>query len=172
MRTFARALLVSSSSLVVACGGRIDGETAFIPSSAEADDELAPSGPEDGEWGTWQLLSVDGPDGRRHYDPPFVELDLHPNGQAFMWTCSVGPPTGQGERCPFYARHGCLVGTIALEGDIWRVHFPTKDGMRTAARGDVVDEPSGDITVKGEGALHPGGHYRRVGAATREGCEP
>ena len=83
-----------------------------------------------------------------------------------------GTADGPRATVPLLCAPRCLVGTIVLEGDVWRVHFPTRDGTRTAARGDVVDEPSGDITVKGEGALHPGGHYRRVGAASYEGCAP
>ncbi|MBX3198184.1 MAG: hypothetical protein KF894_08570 [Labilithrix sp.] len=182
MRRLTGVVLLSFVCLT-ACGGRIDGDpagtsTSSDPSSSDMEDtiwgpreRIAPSGPEDGAWGTWQLLSVDGPDGNRQYDPPFVELDLHEDGGAYLWTCSAGP-TGQGERCPFYARHGCLVGTITLAGDTWRVHFTTRDGQATAAGGEVVHEASGDITVKGEGQLHHGGHYRRVGAATREGCAP
>ncbi|MBX3258852.1 MAG: hypothetical protein KF782_03980 [Labilithrix sp.] len=182
MRRLAGVVLLSLVSLP-ACGGKIDGDpagtsTSFDPSSVDVEDtpwgpreRIPPSGPEDGAWGTWQLLSVDGPDGKRRYDAPFVELDLHEGGAAYAWTCSAAP-TGQGQRCPFYARHACLVGTIALVGDTWRVHFPTRDGRATAAQGDIVTEPSGDITVKGEGALDPGGHYRRVGAASREGCAP
>ncbi|MBX3219679.1 MAG: hypothetical protein KF795_04100 [Labilithrix sp.] len=179
MRRLASAILV----MIAACGGRIEGgpsgtSTSSDPSSADVEDtpwgqreRIPPSGPEDGAWGTWQLLSVDGPDGKRQYDPPFVELDLHEDGEAYLWTCSEGP-TGQGQRCPYYARHGCLVGTIALAGETWRVQFTTRDGSAVLARGDVVTEPSGDITVKGEGVLHPGGHYRRVAPATREGCAP
>lgn len=184
MRRLASAL---SLIMLAACGGKVIGDEpsgssastvprAAGPTNADADesdapDEPGPTGAEDGEWGTWQLLSVEGSDGKRQYDPPFVELDLHSNGTAYLWTCSAGT-TGTGTRCPFYARMNCFVGTIQSSGDVWRVDFPTKQGTHTSARGEIFEEPSGDITVKGEGALHPAGHYRRVGAASTEGCVP
>jgi hypothetical protein len=175
MRTLVRALLVLIVSCAGACGGKVAGDgsgaTSSVPSPSEAEDPVSSSGPEEGEWGTWQLLSIDAPDGRRTYEPPFIELDLHWSGEAYLWTCALGL-TGTGQRCPFYARQGCLVGTMSLFGDTWRVHFPTKEGTRTAARGDIADEPSGDITVKGEGVLPAGGHYRRVAAPSHEGCAP
>lgn len=170
--------------LLAGCGGKVDGELsgsstrplprAPTPPSVVSDtddDTIGSSGLEEGEWGTWQLLSVDGPDGSRQYDPPYVELDLHPNGLAYLWTCSAAL-SGSGERCPFHARMNCFAGTISADGGAWRVDFPAKTGSRVTARGEIVDEPSGDITVKGEGALHPTGHYRRVAAPSTEGCVP
>jgi len=181
MRKLAGALLV----LVLGCGGKVDGEapgSAAVPRSGvppraaadeadDMDDVTPPSGAEEGEWGTWQLLSVEGPDGKRQYDPPFVELDLHPNGAAYLWTCSEGL-TGTGRRCPFYARMNCFEGTIASDGAAWHVSFPTKRGTNVSGRGEIVEEPSGDIMVKGEGALLARGHYRRVAAPSLEGCVP
>jgi hypothetical protein len=145
-----------------------------MPPTTPADDDedvTGSPGMEEGEWGTWQLLSVDGADGKRQYDPPYVELDLHPNGTAYLWTCSAAL-TGTGERCPFHARMNCFLGTISTDGGSWRVDFPAKAGSSTAAKGEIIDEPSGDITVRGEGALHHAGHYRRVGAASIDGCVP
>ena len=168
--------------LLVSCGGKVDGEPSgarsgavprsSVPPEVVEDEEMAvPSGTEEGEWGTWQLLSVDGPDGRRQYDPPYVELDLHPTGAAYLWTCSTAL-TGKGERCPYYARMNCFTGTISSDGRTWRVDFPAKAGASTTASGEISDEPSGDITVKGRGALHADGHYRRVAAASPDGCVP
>ncbi len=176
MRVLVRAAFVFLVASAGACGGKVDADapgatTSSVPSPSEAEEPGFPSVPEEGEWGTWQLLSVDAPDGRRTYDPPYLELDLHSNGEAYLWTCMLAP-TGTGQRCPYYARQHCFVGTMALSGDTWRVHFPTKEGTRTAARGDVVDEPSGDITVNGEGALPAGGHFRRVAAPSHDGCVP
>jgi hypothetical protein len=172
-----RANLVGSFAalfVVAACGGKVSGDPlASIPSSAESevgDKPPEPSGPEDGEWGTWQLLSLEGPDGRRQYDPPFVELDLHPDGRAYRWTCAASI-TGNGQRCPIGLRESCMVGRVVLSGFVWSVQLTNKEGTRVEARGDIVDEPSGDISVDGEGALHPRAHYRRVGAAG-EGCIP
>ncbi len=183
MRRLAGALL---AFLLASCGGKIDGppwgaatssvpRRSMPPDVAADDDEpeelTIPSGAEEGEWGTWQLLSVDGPDGKRQYDPPFVELDLHPSGAAYLWTCSKAA-TGTGERCPFYARMNCFAGRIVTDGRVWRVDFPIKNGTHTGASGEIVEEPSGDITVKGSGALHASGHYRRVAASSSEGCVP
>jgi hypothetical protein len=167
--TFGAVLFLS----IAACGGRLEGASADGSnlSPAEAEHRNEPVLPEDGEWGTWQLISVDGADGSRRYDPPFVELDLHSDGKAYLWRCAAAS-TGTGQRCPYFTRHGCLVGTISLSGTTWRVHFPSKDGSRTAGQADIVDEPSGDITVDGEGPIPSGGHYRRVGAASQDRCAP
>jgi len=179
MRRFSGVLLVL---LLSSCGGKVDGGVSgssnrSVPRSAtppdvdadEVDEVTGSPGMEEGEWGTWQLLSVDGPDGRRQYNPPYVELDLHSNGTAYLWTCSAAL-TGTGERCPFHARMNCFVGKISSDGHAWRVDFPAKAGSSTTASGEILDEPSGDITVKGQGALHEGGHYRRVAAASPDGC--
>lgn len=149
------------------CGGKLADAGADDDSSHEEETSLegtAPAAPEDGEWGTWQLLWT-GERGTRDYHPPFVELDLHPDGRAFLWGCaSAGPPDGT--RCPPRSRKPCLEGRITLAGIEWSVAF---DGGST---GVVRDEPSGDIVVDGTGALPAKGHYRRVAAASREGCVP
>lgn len=161
--------------MLAACGGRVEGaaggETSSFPSSAVAEQtpDSAP-GPVDGAWGTWQLLSVEGSDGKRIYDPPFIEIDLHPDGTAYRWTCAAGP-TGSGLRCPVGLRQGCLAGTIALDGFRWRVRLNDRTGTNVAG-GEIEEEASGDIRVDGNGALSPGAHYRRVAAASKESCSP
>jgi hypothetical protein len=144
--------------LLAACGGRVDGAgDPAGPTSTVSEQKLDPAGPGDGPWGLWQLLSLEGADGQRQYDPPFIEIDLHPDGTAFRWGCSAAP-SGSGLPCPGALRQGCAAGTIQLEGLVWRVQLADEGG-------DVEDEPSGDIRV---GAAH----YRRVAAATTFGCIP
>lgn len=159
-----------------ACGGRVErgvsGEgTGRAPSSSEAEEPTEPPLPEDGEWGTWQLIAVDTDDGTPNYDPPFIEIDLHETGKAYFWEC-LAAATGSGKRCPYPSRRGCLVGTISVTGATWQFHFPSKDGSSTSGRGVIVDEPSGDITVKGEGVVPARGHYRRVSPRSYDGCSP
>ena len=178
--------------LTAACGGKTASDTSLDepsssrPAGSETGGPWIPASPasppygaeedpssvtEDGEWGTWQLLSVDGRDGERRYDPPYVELDLHPDGRAYLWTCALAP-TGDGARCPYWARMQCRGGTMKASAGAWRVEFPPTDREGAAARGVISREPSGDITVKGEGALHPSAHYRRVAAPSIDGCAP
>jgi len=169
--------------LLSSCGGLVAGDkdnppetTSSIPSSSESapwdPNAPAPDVAEDGEWGTWQLLSVeDSVTGKRQYDPPFIEIDLQPDGTAFLWTC-VAASTGNGERCPAPFRQTCHKGTISISGTTWRVQLNDRAGQSVVGRGDVKDEPSGDIAIDGTGILPARAHYRRVGAATREGCLP
>lgn len=148
------------------CGGKIEDDTDPVTSEspANADDpEEWPAGPVDGAWGTWQLLSVEGDDGARHYDPQFVELDLHPDGTAYRWVCDTAP-TGSGIACPPNHRTQCLIGSVQLEGIVWRLRFD--DGG-----GDIEEESSGDLRVNGAGPLLGGAHYRRV-SAPGTGCIP
>jgi len=160
LRPFASRLALL---LLAACGGKVDG--AGDPASAAStvsEQPLGPAGPADGPWGLWQLLSVEGADGKRQYDPPFVEIDLHPDGTAFRWSCSAAP-SGSGLPCPGALRQGCAAGSVRLDGVVW--HIELAAGSQVASSGDVDDEPSGDIRV---GAAH----YRRVAAATSLGCIP
>lgn len=157
--------IILLAAVLAGCGGKLAGSTE--PSSFQDEDvsrdETAPAGPEDGEWGTWQLLWT-GELGKRDYDPPFLELDLRSDGSAYLWQCasSVAP---DGKRCPPAARTPCLEGKMSLVGTEWTVTFPGASGV-------VRDEPSGDIVVEGTGALPAKGHYWRVGAPSREGCVP
>lgn len=164
--------LVVALVVVTACGGRL--ETAPVGAGARQEESDAGAGasadtlfPPAGDWATWQLVAIER-DGERIGDPPYIELDLHPDGEAFLWTCATGP-TGEGERCPFYARVGCLAGTVRLSGTTWHVAL---QGAKTVAEGDLFEEASGDLRVDGSGALPARGHYRRVAFASPEGCQP
>jgi hypothetical protein len=185
-RTFALALLLAAS-----CGGKIDGSNAgsvaSSPAPAPSSDVPVAAGlpstpseaPEssDGAYGTWQLLSFIGPDGR-HDDPPFVEIDLHPDGIAYRWTCRPDPldpttaVTGNGLPCPVARRENCVAGTMALTGSAWTITLTTYDGRAILGQGDVVEDPSGDIDVDGQGILQPRARYHRVAAPSRERCFP
>jgi hypothetical protein len=174
------SFLVVAALLIAGCGGQIasdprDPNTSSIPSSAETapfDPDAPSSEPEEGEWGTWQLLSIEDPaTGKRQYDPPFIEIDLQPDGTAFLWTC-INASTGNGERCPAPYRQTCHKGTFSLSGTTWRVQLTNRDGTQVAGRGDVTEEASGDIGIDGTGVMPAKAHYRRVGAPTREGCLP
>jgi len=148
--------------LLTGCGGAIADEGATA----------APLGdlPEtDGSWGTWQLFSLEQADGTRSYTPPYVELDLHPDGRAYAWTCLDGAPNGL--RCPPYLRVACHEGTVGPGQGRWTVRFAGAGGA-VRGEGTIVEEPSGDIAIDGTGMLHAGGHYRRVAAASRDGCTP
>jgi hypothetical protein len=173
------SLLLPLALTVVGCGGQIvqdpqDPNTSSIPSSAETapfDPNQPNPEPEEGEWGTWQLLSVEDASGKRQYDPPFIEVDLRPDGTAYLWTC-IARSTGNGERCPAPYRQTCHKGTFTISGTTWRVQLTNRDGTQIAGRGDVTEEASGDIGIDGSGVLPAKAHYRRVGAPTHEGCLP
>jgi hypothetical protein len=182
MRTVTTALLVPLSLSLSMCGGKMvgnnDPSSATAPVASADDESQLPSSPtfaaaeEDGEWGTWQLLSVEGPNGKRQYNPPFVEIDLHSNGEAFLWRCFAAS-TGTGARCPYGMRHGCLVGTVAPVGTTWRVQFPEQVGTQgKTLSGEIVEDSAGDIMIDGTGALPAGGHYRRVAPASQDACVP
>lgn len=190
MRRLRTALLLPLSLSLSMCGGKMAGgdpssataspspsSSVDVGATTEDGSPLPPtpqfsSSDEDGEWGTWQLISVEGPNGRREYDPPFVEIDLHSNGEAYLWRCFAAS-TGTGTRCPYGMRHGCLVGTVSPAGSTWRVQFPEQGGTQWKSVGaEIVEEPSGDIAIDGAGALPAGGHYRRVAAASVDSCVP
>jgi hypothetical protein len=159
-----------------ACGGRLEPLPSAEASPRAPDRETTSAGADadeglgDGSWATWQLIAIDR-DGVRVDHPPFVELDLHPTGEAFMWTC-LAAPTGDGTRCPYYARQQCLAGRVRPSGSVWLLELSDAEGARTLAEGTIVEEPSGDIFVDGRGALPARGHYRRVAYASPDTCEP
>lgn len=178
LRSFLLSLVLLNAPTLLGCGGQIalddqDRGTSSIPSSAETafDPHQPPTEPEEGEWGTWQLLSVEDASGKRQYNPLFIEVDLHPSGVAYLWTC-IHRSTGNGERCPAPYRQTCHKGTFIVSGTTWRVQLTNREGTQIAGRGDVTEEASGDIGIDGTGVLPARAHYRRVGAPTHEGCLP
>jgi hypothetical protein len=157
----------------IACGGRLAiTDEAPSPASSNVEQEPVASSDspaaEDGAWGTWQLLWIKGADGQRDDSPPFLQLDLHPEGSAYLWQCT-SPTQNMGKRCDFSARSACRVGTISLSGTTWGVRFAAGDGELDGFAA-VVEEASGDITVDGTGILPARGHYRRVAAPSHDAC--
>lgn len=181
MRSTRRRALSACLEIVVVCGllgcgGRVDGGTnADVTAASPASDPLTPepdtSIVEEGEWGTWQLLSVEDDSHKRIYDQPFLEVDLHPNGKAYFWTC-ISATIGQGLRCESPYRQMCHQGTFTVVGTTWRITLTSPNGSRTVGAGDVKDEPSGDIAIDGTGILPKRAHYRRVAAPSSDGCAP
>ncbi len=177
MRYFIGLAAFVSVCVTTACGGKLDASTgdgtqgtSSVPSSSEIDPIAdPPAGPSDGAWGTWQLLSIETSEGR-DYDPPFIEIALHPDGKAYRWTCATGG-TGDGFRCPFELRRGCMIGTVAVEGLEWRMQIVNKEGSQVIGGATIHEEASGDIAVDGTGVLTPRAHYRRV-AAPDAACIP
>jgi hypothetical protein len=161
------SVLVLLSLSCLSCGGKLEGEgdpsLALQGKSSTEADRPDPVYPSEGPWGLWQLLAVG-----KNYDPPFIELDLHENGTAFMWRCAGDP---NGIRCgsPF----GCTTGTLTRSADdTWHVQLTDDHSNKQVARADLSDDPSGDIVVDGSGLLPAAGLYRRLGAATKIGCLP
>ena len=141
-----------------------------MPATEGQPSEGTYTGPGAGSWATWQLVALDTEDGRRQSRPPYLELDLHPTGQAFFWGCSLAE-SGDGERCPFLERSSCRVGTVSAEATAWHVRLANDDGT-SIGEGDIVEEASGDIYVDGKGVLPARAHYHRVAYTSPEGCAP
>jgi hypothetical protein len=164
-----------------ACGGKIDttsasgGRSSADNGSAAANVDPNPAAtpgsgyPPEGSWGLWQLSAIAG----EGTAPPFLELDLHPEGIAYLWTCS-GSATGNGLPCPPLRRQGCTVGTVSLASGAgaWTVALTDTDGRMLLGRGDVVEDASGDVMIDGTGDLPPRARYHRVSAPSRERCFP
>jgi hypothetical protein len=164
-----------------ACGGKIErsvasGSAGGADPNAVAAEPSAVVYPPEGAWGLWQLWSIPGPSGR-DYEPPFDELDLHPDGIAYWWSCRPDPSTSDGNLpdglpCPSIRRDGCVVGTIALSDNAWRVALTSNDARTVLGRGSVEPDASGDVLIDGSGILPAGARYHRVSAPSREACMP